>query len=71
MPGRLTRIFVREGDRVASGERLAVVEAMKMEHVLHAGAAGVVKTLARREGDQVDLGAVIVELETGEGHASD
>lgn len=53
MPGRLTKIFVREGDQVASGDRLAVVEAMKMEHVLHASAAGLVKSLPQREGDQV------------------
>ena len=71
MPGRLTKLFVRERDCVALGERVAVVEAMKMEHVLHAPAKGTVKRVPHREGDQVDLGAVIIELDTDGDHASD
>ena len=34
--GRVARVFVKAGDAVAKGDRIAVVEAMKMEHVLHA-----------------------------------
>ncbi|WP_088344119.1 MULTISPECIES: biotin carboxylase N-terminal domain-containing protein [Rhodomicrobium] len=71
MPGRLAKMFVGEGDRVARGDRMAVVEAMKMEHILHAPADGIVKSLTHREGDQVDLGAVIAELEMEGAHASD
>ena len=71
MPGRLARLFVREGDQVARGEPVAVIEAMKMEHILHAPADGVVKSLPRGEGEQVDLGTVIAELRTDDGHASD
>ncbi len=71
MPGRLAKIFVKEGDAVALGDRMAIVEAMKMEHVLHAPADGVVKSLHQREGEQVDLGAVIAELELGAADASD
>ncbi len=71
MPGRLTKLFVRAGDKVALGDRIAVVEAMKMEHVLHAPMDGEIKTLPAREGEQVDLGAVIAELDTDEAHASD
>jgi 3-methylcrotonyl-CoA carboxylase alpha subunit len=49
---------------------VAVVEAMKMEHVLHAPADGVVKSVPRREGEQVDLGTVLVEVEMGDANAS-
>jgi 3-methylcrotonyl-CoA carboxylase alpha subunit len=71
MPGRLSKIFVRESDGVALGDRLAIVEAMKMEHVLHAPAGGRVARILHSEGDQVDLGAVILELDTDGDHASD
>jgi 3-methylcrotonyl-CoA carboxylase alpha subunit len=71
MPGRLAKLFVREGDHVTRGDRIAVIEAMKMEHILHAPADGSVKSLPRGEGEQVDLGAVIAELRTDDGHASD
>ena len=71
MPGRLTKLFVRAGDQVSAGDRVAVVEAMKMEHVLHAPSNGAVKSLLAREGEQVDLGAVIAEFDTEDSHASD
>jgi 3-methylcrotonyl-CoA carboxylase alpha subunit len=60
--GRVAKLFVREGDAVAKGDRIAVVEAMKMEHVLHAHAAGRVAKLAVKEGQQVTLGAPIATL---------
>jgi 3-methylcrotonyl-CoA carboxylase alpha subunit len=71
MPGRLTKLFVKEGHKVKSGDRIAVVEAMKMEHVLHAAVEGTVKALACCEGEQVDSGAAIAELEMGGQDASD
>jgi 3-methylcrotonyl-CoA carboxylase alpha subunit len=60
--GRVAKLFVREGDAVARGDRIAVVEAMKMEHVLHAERAGRVARLAVKEGQQVTLAAVIATL---------
>jgi 3-methylcrotonyl-CoA carboxylase alpha subunit len=71
MPGRVTKLFVREGDRVALGDSVVVIEAMKMEHVLHAPADGIVRSLLHGEGDQVDSGAAIAELEADEQNASD
>jgi 3-methylcrotonyl-CoA carboxylase alpha subunit len=71
MPGRVTKLFVCEGDRVVLGDPVAVIEAMKMEHVLHAPANGVVTRLLHGEGEQVDSGAAIVELETDGPNASD
>jgi 3-methylcrotonyl-CoA carboxylase alpha subunit len=60
--GRLAKVFVRQGDTVAKGDRVAVVEAMKMEHVLHAPRAGRIDKLAAREGDQLTEGALIAIL---------
>ena len=60
--GRVAKLFVREGEPVAKGDRIAVVEAMKMEHVLHAHCAGRVAKLAVKEGQQVTLGAAIATL---------
>ena len=60
--GRVAKVFVAEGDTVAKGDRIAVVEAMKMEHVLHAARAGRIGKVAVREGDQVTLGALIAAL---------
>jgi 3-methylcrotonyl-CoA carboxylase alpha subunit len=60
--GRVAKVFVREGDKIAKGDRIAVIEAMKMEHVLHAGRDGKIDKLAVKEGDQVILGALIAAL---------
>jgi len=58
--GRVAKVFVAPGDIVAKGDRIAVVEAMKMEHVLpRAPAPAAIDKLAVREGDQVTLGALI------------
>jgi 3-methylcrotonyl-CoA carboxylase alpha subunit len=71
MPGRLSRLFVKAGDRVARGDRVAVVEAMKMEHILHAEADGVVRRLGFAEGAQLDAGATIAEFDLDGEHAPD
>jgi 3-methylcrotonyl-CoA carboxylase alpha subunit len=60
--GRVAKVFVREGDSIAKGDRIAVVEAMKMEHVLHAARAGRIDKLAVKEGQQVTQGALIASL---------
>ena len=46
MNGRLVALAVAEGDKVEAGKRLAVVEAMKMEHALVAPHAGIIRDLA-------------------------
>ncbi len=53
MPGRILSVAVAAGDSVSRGQRLLVVEAMKMEHALVAPFAGTVAELAVREGQQV------------------
>ncbi len=62
MHGRLVALFVKNGDVVVKGDRLAVVEAMKMEHVLLAPSAGAVAGLALEAGAQVAEGAVLLNV---------
>jgi len=63
MTGKLQRLFVRLGDVVAKGDRLAVLEAMKMEHPLVAGVSGVIQQVRASEGDQVNDGDVVIVVE--------
>jgi 3-methylcrotonyl-CoA carboxylase alpha subunit len=63
MNGRLVVVAVEEGDAVEAGQRLAVVEAMKMEHALVAPYAGVVRDLDANAGDQVEMGESIMRVE--------
>jgi 3-methylcrotonyl-CoA carboxylase alpha subunit len=60
--GRVAKLLVTAGAAVAKGDRIAVVEAMKMEHVLHAPRDGVVAKVAVAEGQQVEQGALVVAL---------
>jgi len=62
MPGRVVRVHVRDGDSVAKGQPLLVVEAMKMEHTLKAARDGVVARLAAREGEMVEAGVILLEI---------
>jgi acetyl-CoA/propionyl-CoA carboxylase, biotin carboxylase, biotin carboxyl carrier protein len=68
MPGTVTAVEVAEGDHVTAGQRLVVVEAMKMEHVVSAPVDGVVKDLAAKAGAAVALDAPLVTVvpEAGE-----
>ncbi len=63
MPGRVAAVKVAPGQRVAKGEELVVVEAMKMENALRAPADGVVRAVHVAAGDAVAPGRPLVELE--------
>jgi acetyl/propionyl-CoA carboxylase alpha subunit len=63
MPGAVTHVYVEPGDTVRPGQPLAVVEAMKMEHVIRAPRAGVVRAVRVRASQRVDAGAVVVEID--------
>ena len=63
MPGLLVSIAVQPGQKVLAGERLAVIEAMKMENVLLAGRDGVVAKVTARPGDSLTVNQVILEFE--------
>jgi propionyl-CoA carboxylase alpha chain len=59
MPGTVVRVAAGEGDAVAAGTPIVVLEAMKMEHTVRAPADGVVTSILVTEGQQVDSGAVL------------
>ncbi|MBY5932216.1 acetyl/propionyl/methylcrotonyl-CoA carboxylase subunit alpha [Tateyamaria omphalii] len=63
MPGLVKAVFATPGAVVAEGDRLAILEAMKMEHVLLAARDGTVAEVLAAEGDQVVAGAALVRLE--------
>jgi len=63
MHGKVLELFVRGGEAVASGQRVAVLEAMKMEHTLRAPFAGTVTNVAVVVGTQVVEGAQIMMIE--------
>jgi biotin carboxyl carrier protein len=63
MPGKIVRVLVAPGREVDAGQGVVVVEAMKMENELKAVRAGTVRAVHVREGQAVDGGTLLVELE--------
>ncbi|HEX5574437.1 MAG TPA: biotin/lipoyl-containing protein [Gemmatimonadales bacterium] len=63
MPGMVVRINTRPGDSVIAGAGLVVLEAMKMENELKAGASGRVKAVRVNPGEAVEKGQVLLEFE--------
>lgn len=63
MPGLVKAVFVAAGAEVKEGDRLAILEAMKMEHTLVAGRDGVVAEVLVEAGAQVEAGAALIRLE--------
>ncbi len=62
MPGAIIKISVKAGDQVSPNDSLVVMEAMKMEHTLKAGRAGVIDSVQVSVGDQVDAGTLLISL---------
>ncbi len=62
MPGLLVEVAVQEGQTVQAGERIAVIEAMKMENVLFAAADGVVGKILAKKGESLTVDQPIVEF---------
>jgi propionyl-CoA carboxylase alpha chain len=65
MPGSVVRIAVAVGDRVSAGAPILWLEAMKMQHRINAPTDGVVAELPVREGQQIDVGAVLAVVTEG------
>ena len=63
MPGKIVRVLVHTGDRVAVRQPLVVVEAMKMENELRAGREGTVAEIHAQEGQSVEAGALLVIIQ--------
>ena len=63
MPGVITQIGVKVGDRVARGDTLMTLEAMKMQTAIRAELDGTISTLSVHVGQQVDAKDLLVEIE--------
>jgi len=63
MPGLLVQVAVEPGQKVQAGEKLAVIEAMKMENILFAAQDGVVAKVLAGRGESLAVDQVIVEFE--------
>jgi biotin carboxyl carrier protein len=63
LPGKITHVAVRPGDRVQAGDTLVVIEAMKMENELKAAAGGTIAEVRVTPGQAVNPGDVLVVLE--------
>lgn len=64
MQGTIVKIAASNGDEVAEGDLIVVLEAMKMEQPLTAHKAGVLKDLEVSEGDTVSAGTVLATIES-------
>lgn len=62
MPGTVTEVLVAVGDTVSAGQVLIRLEAMKMQHSVHAPTAGIVAHLGVQSGQQVDAGTPLIVL---------
>jgi len=62
MPGQIKAILVREGDKVTEGQKLLIMEAMKLENKLPAPRAGIVKHVLVRDGDIVSQGQELIVI---------
>jgi propionyl-CoA carboxylase alpha chain len=63
MPGLLTKIAVKAGEAVTAGQKLASIEAMKMENTLSAMQDGVVAEICAKEGDSLAVDQLIIRFE--------
>ncbi len=63
MSGKVLELKVAEGEEVAAGDLILVLEAMKMENEIYAPRAGSIKNIAVSDGDTVDAGDLLMEIE--------
>lgn len=63
MPGLIVSIEVKQGQEVAEGNAILVLEAMKMENTLTAPRSGIIKNVAVKKGDKVEKNTVLIEIE--------
>ena len=63
MPGLLTKIFVKAGESVTAGQKLAAIEAMKMENTLSAVQDGIISEICAKEGDSLAVDQLIIRFQ--------
>jgi geranyl-CoA carboxylase alpha subunit len=69
MNGRVVAVLVKPGEKVAAGQPVMTLEAMKMEHVHTASIAGTISAIDVAEGEQVTTGKIVVEIEADQQRA--
>jgi geranyl-CoA carboxylase alpha subunit len=62
MPGQVISVLVSEGQTVAAGDPLMILEAMKMEHTIRAPHSGIVSAIHYRPGDRVQAAAIVLDV---------
>jgi biotin carboxyl carrier protein len=62
MPGKVVKVLKQVGDQVSKGETVLILEAMKMENEIKAGADGLIKSVNVKEGQALDSGFLMVEI---------
>ncbi len=63
MPGRITKVMVKEGSAVRAGDTVLIVEAMKMENEIHTPIDGIVKEIYVKEGDNANPDETLIYVE--------
>ena len=63
MPGKVVKIQVENGQEVKAGDTVLILEAMKMENEIKTAVDGVVKEIHVKEGDALDQGVLMLEIE--------
>jgi len=63
IPGTIRQVLVKAGDTVKAGDKLLVLEAMKMMNTIQAPVGGKIKSVLVREGDRLPRGSVMIEFE--------
>lgn len=62
MPGMVVKIMVSEGDEVKKGDKVIIIEAMKMENAISATLSGTIKNIKAIEGNAVEKDALLMEI---------
>lgn len=65
MPGKMVTLFKKVGDKVSKGETVLILEAMKMENEIKCGIDGTIKSIHVKEGQALEAGFLMVEIEEG------
>lgn len=63
IPGKILKIFVKEGQKVRAQAKLLILEAMKMKNIVISPVSGTVKKILVKEGDQVPKKTILIEIE--------
>lgn len=63
IPGKILKVFVKEGQKVKAETKLFILEAMKMKNIVTAPTSGVIKKIHVSEGQQVPKRTLLIEIE--------